>query len=110
MAKKNVREMAKEDENWKAYIRSEDDSTKIWKNNWGCMLKKKLDKKTEQSVFLSGVKEIEKEDNRKLSRVPESVNHVYGWVAGEEDFRLQKYGPDNFKPLPLPKLYRLSKR
>ncbi|KAJ8970638.1 hypothetical protein NQ314_001094 [Rhamnusium bicolor] len=139
MAKK-VREMAKEDENWKAFVRAEDDSGVIWNHNWetkivqtgensmssGFVTKMIYDiiklsvivkgsrqhensDKTEQSEFLSGVKETAKEDNRKLSRVPESVNHIYGWVAREEEFRLQKYGPDNFKTLPLPKLYRIPK-
>ncbi|KAJ8942369.1 hypothetical protein NQ318_000349 [Aromia moschata] len=102
-------------ENWKAYIRSEDDSGRIWQHMWGWImdeyreLKKKLDQKTKESVFLSGVMEEVKEDPRKLIKVPESVNHEYGWVAVKPEFQLQIYGSDYFKPKPLPDVYKLIK-
>ncbi|XP_018573722.1 uncharacterized protein LOC108912814 [Anoplophora glabripennis] len=113
--KPRLRDPVKEQQMWKVYIQSEDDGAKIWKHNWGWILdeykclKKTLDEKTEQSTFLAAVKEEVKEDNRKLSKIPESINHFYGWVAKEEDFKLEKYGPDYFKALQLPDIFKLIK-
>lgn len=41
-------------------------------------------------------------DNRSTKPIPDSVNHEYGWIAGMEEFKLQKYGPDVYKPPILP--------
>ncbi|KAJ8981321.1 hypothetical protein NQ317_015454 [Molorchus minor] len=38
--------------------------------------------------WMSTVQEKVTKDSRKLSRVPEDVNHDYGWVAKEKDFQL----------------------
>lgn len=46
-------------------------------------------------------------DTRKLAEVPQSTNHFYGWVPQTDKFKLEKYGPDCFTPLPLPKYSKL---
>ncbi|KAJ8911088.1 hypothetical protein NQ315_000548 [Exocentrus adspersus] len=113
--KVKLRDCVKDQQMWKVYIESEDDSCHIWKHNWGWILdeyrclKKKLDEKTKQSTFLAAVKEEIKENDRKLSKIPETMNHLYGWVAKEDDFKLEKYGCDYFKGLPLPDIYKIMK-
>jgi len=72
-------------------------------------LEKTLKEKSKQSKFLNEILEERKEDPRKLSDFPETVNHEYGWIAGNKEFQLQRYGNDIFKPLPLPELYRIPK-
>lgn len=44
-------------------------------------------------------------DTRSIHPVPEEVNHDYGWLASKEEFRLEKYGPDVPKPMPLKEFY-----
>lgn len=80
-------------------------------NSCTCLreLKKKLDEKTLTSEYLQLVTKEKKPDPRKLSKLPESVNHEYGWIANQEECKLEKYGPDFFKPLPLPSVYVLLK-
>nr|CAI5834383.1 unnamed protein product [Callosobruchus analis] len=113
--RRKIRDLNTADQMWKVYIRSEDDSGKFWKENWGWILdeyrklKEKLDEKTADSEFLSGVAPPREIPDKKISPVPESFNHWYGWIAKEEDFKLDKYGPDFFKPLPLPDIYKIVK-
>ncbi|KAJ8981316.1 hypothetical protein NQ317_015449 [Molorchus minor] len=56
--------------------------------------------------ILNQVREEVKEDPRKLSRVPESVNHDYGWLAQKKEFQLQIYGAEYYKAGPLPDYFR----
>lgn len=72
-------------------------------------LKKKLDEKTQTSEYLQLVREEKKRDPRTLSKLPSAVNHEYGWIVSHEECRLEKYGPDFFKPLPLPPIYVIPK-
>lgn len=72
-------------------------------------MKEKLDEKTRTSEYLQLVTEEKKPDPRKLSKVPESVNHEYGWIADHEECRLEKYGSDFFKPKQLPIIYKIMK-
>lgn len=50
---------------------------------------------------MSKIKRIEEPDPRTILPVPETVNHQYGWIPNKEEFRLQIYGPDVYKGLPL---------
>ncbi|KAJ8956569.1 hypothetical protein NQ314_006695 [Rhamnusium bicolor] len=106
-----------EDEIWKLCVRSEDESDSIWKNNWGWILDvyneltHKSDETTANSTYLASVTEEyqSKEDRRKLSKLPESTNHMYGWIAKDKEFKLNKYGPDKWEGLPLPTIYKVPR-
>ncbi|XP_050300016.1 uncharacterized protein LOC126738637 [Anthonomus grandis grandis] len=112
---KKVFDIMKADEMWKSFIKSEDDSSKIWQKNWGWImdeyreLEKKLKAKSEQSKFLTEILEEKKEDPRKLTDFPETTNHEYGWIGDHEAFRLEIYGSDIFKAKPLPDIYHIPK-
>ncbi|XP_030750628.1 uncharacterized protein LOC115878315 [Sitophilus oryzae] len=115
-SEKKVRDIMKADEMWKSLIRTEDASNKLWDNNWGWILEeyacleKALKEKTENSEYLTHVLEEKKEDNRQLTNFPNSTNHVYGWLAVQKGFELDKYGPDMFKAKPLPDIYSVPKQ
>lgn len=72
-------------------------------------LEKKLKEKSDKSKFLTQILEEKKEDPRKLTKFPETTNHVYGWIAELKEFQLDTFGPDMYKAKPLPTLYQLSK-
>ena len=112
---KIVRDIMKVDGMWRHYVRAEDDSRKVWAENWGWImeeyrcLQKKLQENSDKSEFLTRVLEEKKEDPRKLINFPETTNHEYGWVASQKEFKLEKYGPDLVKEHPLPDLYKICK-
>ncbi|CAH1160053.1 unnamed protein product [Phaedon cochleariae] len=112
---KRIKDIMTADEMWKVFIRSEDDSGKIWKYNWGWILqeyedlKKKMDEKTATSELLKRVTKKREDDDRKLGTFPQTFNHRYGWIAEKKDFQLEIYGPDFFKPIPLPDIYKVPK-
>ncbi|KAG5892382.1 hypothetical protein JTB14_035995 [Gonioctena quinquepunctata] len=111
---KKIKDIMIADEMWKEYIRAGDDSEKIWRQNWGWLLdeykdlKEKMDEKTENSELLKRVTKEKVKDTRELGNFPLTTNHWYGWVAKKEEFQLERYGPDIFKPLPLPDLYNVT--
>ncbi|CAG9761920.1 unnamed protein product [Ceutorhynchus assimilis] len=113
---KKIDDMNKADEMWKCFIRAEDDSHIIWQSNWGWImeqyrsLESKLKEKSKQSKFLTQILEDKKEDSRKVLKGADTSNHVYGYLTNYEEFQLEIYGPDIFKPKPLPPIYHLPKQ
>ncbi|XP_018320170.1 uncharacterized protein LOC112904449 [Agrilus planipennis] len=96
--------MVAADQLWKAYVVSEDNSKDAWTNKWNWILEEyeKLHQKLDE---ISKTADYPKPppDVRSLKPFPNSVNHEYGWVCANPEFRLEKYGPDIMKPMPLPK-------
>lgn len=68
-------------------------------------MEKKLNEMSKKSEFLKEVFIDEEEDVRDIRPVPESTNHMYGWIASKEDF--QNKIPDNQEQLSLPQNYKL---
>ncbi|XP_057657939.1 uncharacterized protein LOC130894916 [Diorhabda carinulata] len=112
-ARKQIRDFARDDLLWKAFINSEDGAEKIWRSKWGWQLdeykslQETMKEYTTKSQLLRRVFVEAEKDLRKLGKLPESTNHMYGYVAANPEFKLEKYGPEVFVPLHLPKEYKI---
>lgn len=64
-------------------------------------MKNKLEEAFPGSVLLSAGKQ----DDRTIRPFPSTVNQEYGWICTKNEFRLEKYGPDVIKVMPLQDYY-----
>ncbi|CAG9861590.1 unnamed protein product [Phyllotreta striolata] len=100
---------------WKNFVESDWKVVKNYDYRWSFIkteykaLQEKLHELTANSQMLKRIQGEPEIDRRELGRYPLSSNHLYGYVANNPQMRLEKWGPDVYKPIPLPTIYKLIK-
>ncbi|GLV36202.1 hypothetical protein CBL_08694 [Carabus blaptoides fortunei] len=88
-------------------IEKSDNAYFEWKKQWGWLVPEYKLMKEELSSLSEEKKDSEKTKvilgaKRSLKPFPETVNKEYGWICNKEEFKLERWGRDDWSTPPLP--------